>query len=245
MHGAEAERAVEEALNVGYRLIDTAAIYENEKDVGAALRASGVPRHDVFVTTKLWNEDHGDPEAALAASLRRLGLAYVDLYLMHWPVPQRNATWKILEDLCEAGLCRSIGVSNFTSRHLRELFAVATKKPAVNQVEFTPFLYQRDLLGFCEERGIDLEEESPLTHGERLGDKSLHGVAKNYGKSPAQMLLRWALQHNVLVIPKAAKPEHVRENAQIFDFSLQKEDMQSLDRLDRGFRICWDPTTMP
>jgi diketogulonate reductase-like aldo/keto reductase len=268
--GASCEAAVLAALEAGYRHIDTAAMYGNEESVGAAIRRSGIPRDRIFVTTKLWNSDHGNPERALDASLRRLKLDYVDLYLIHYPVRQRQQSWRALEGLRANGKARSIGVSNFTIRHLTELLAEAKTIPAVNQVEFHPYLYQRDLLDFCAERAIVLEAYSPLTKGVRLKDPKLVSIAKKYSqaeaqpaaprsrlplidkvsrrsetKSTAQILIRWALQHGVAVIPKSADRGRIFENADVFDFEITAEDMQILNRFNENLRTCWDPTGAP
>jgi diketogulonate reductase-like aldo/keto reductase len=244
-HGSALSQAMALAFELGYRHFDTAKAYGNEQAVGDAIRASGFPRNEVFVTTKLWNTDHGYEQAltAIEDSLQRLGLTYVDLYLVHWPVSgQRSETWRAMETLYRAGKARAIGVSNFTERHLTELLAAADIVPAVNQIEFTPYLYQRGLQQFCERRGIRLEAWSPLTRGARLTDPQLIAIADRYGKTPAQVLLRWGLQHEVIEIPKAVSPPHLRENADIFDFTISQVDMTTLDRLDEGLRTGgWDP----
>lgn len=247
-HGTDLAEAMAVAFKLGYRHFDTAKAYRNEADVGAAIRASGVPREEVFVTTKLWNTDHGY-DAALAAiegSLQRLGLSYVDLYLVHWPASgQRSETWRAMEDIYRAGKARAIGVSNYTERHLTELLATADIVPAVNQIEFTPFLYQRGLQRFCESRGIRIEAWSPLTRGIKLGDPRLGAIAARYRKTSAQVLLRWGLQRNVIEIPKALSPTHLAENVAIFDFSISEADMVALDALDEGLRTGgWDPYSM-
>ena len=268
--GAACEAAVLAALEAGYRHIDTAAMYGNEESVGAAVRKSGLPRQDIFVTTKLWNSDHGNPERALDTSLRKLKLDYVDLYLIHYPVRERRQSWRALEALRAKNKARSIGVSNFTIRHLTELLAETETVPAVNQVELHPYLFQRDLLDFCVSRGIVIEAYSPLTKGERLNDPKLVAVAKKYPKtrpssesprsrlplldklsrhsetkSTAQVLIRWALQHGWAVIPKSANRKRIFENADVFDFEITTEDMQLLDRFNEDFRTCWDPTSAP
>ncbi|MFC1865422.1 aldo/keto reductase [Chloroflexota bacterium] len=245
INGNQAERSVLSALAAGYRHIDTAAIYNNEDDVGRAIQKSGIPREEVFITTKLWNGDHGYKPAiaALDRSLKKLGLSYVDLYLIHWPVEnQRNETWQSMEAILESGKCRAIGVSNYTIRHLEQLMRQSTTIPAVNQVEFSPYLYQKDLLGFCRNNGIQLESYSPLTRGRKLDDSRLVAMAGKYGKSTAQILIRWALQSGIVTIPKASKEEHIRENADVFDFIVSSEDMQTLDSFNEPLRICWDPT---
>ena len=248
--GAACETAVLAALEAGYRHIDTAAMYGNEESVGAAVRTSGIPRENIFVTTKLWNSDHGNPERALETSLRKLKMDYVDLYLIHYPVRERRRSWRALEALRVGGKARSIGVSNFTIRHLNELLAETKTVPAVNQVEFHPYLYQRDLLDFCAGRGIALEAYSPLTKGERLKDPKLVAVATKYsksgaGKSTAQILIRWALQHGLIVIPKSANRKRIFENADVFDFEISAANMQLLDGFNENLRICWDPTDAP
>jgi len=238
-------RAVTHALSVGYRHIDTAAFYGNEEDVGRAVRESGVPRSDIFVVTKLWNSDQGYASAIKAchASLAKLGLDYVDLYLIHWPeTGKRLDSWRALVELNKQGKCRSIGVSNYTIAHLRELMANSAVVPAVNQVEFSPFLYQRELLEFCRAHEIQLEAYCPLTRGEKLKDSVVTGIARRYGKTPAQVLLRWALQHEVVVIPKSGRTERISENAGLFDFNLDARAMTALDALNADFRTCWDPT---
>ena len=265
--GTTAETAVLAALEAGYRHIDTAAFYGNEESVGAAIRNSGIPRNEVFVTTKLWNSDHGNPERALDLSLRKLKMDYVDLYLIHYPTRERRRSWRALQALRAQGKALSIGVSNFTIAHLTELMAENDIVPAVNQVEFHPYLYQKDLLTFCRAKGIVIEAYSPLTHGERLNDPKLVEVAKRYSsagpqhtavrsrvssyshrsetRSTAQILIRWALQHQLVVIPKSSKPERILENAQVFDFEISAEDMRLLDSFNENLRTCWDPSNAP
>jgi methylglyoxal/glyoxal reductase len=246
--GSETRTAVEQALSMGYRHIDTAKIYGNERDVGEGIRRSGVPRGEIFVTTKLWNGDHGYDAALRAcdASLKALGLDHVDLYLIHWPVQGlRGESWRALVKLLGDGKCRSIGVSNYTVRHLRELLDSSPVAPAVNQVELSPFLYQKDLIRFCHEKGIQVEAYSPLTKGERLKHKPLVRIASRYAKTPAQILIRWCLQRDLIVIPKSSRRERIQENAQVFDFEISAEDMGALDALDEGLRTSWDPTSAP
>jgi len=268
--GATCEAAVLAALEAGYRHIDTAAMYGNEESVGAAIRMSGIPREHIFVTTKLWNSDHGNPARALDTSLRKLKVDYVDLYLIHYPVRERRQSWRALEALRAEGKARSIGVSNFTIRHLRELLAETKTVPAINQVEFHPYLYQRDLLDFCAGEGIVIEAYSPLTKGVRLKDPKLVAVARKYSKaepqqaairsrlplldklsrrtetkSTAQILIRWALQHGLVVIPKSANHRRIFEDADVFDFEITAEDMQRLDHYNENLRTCWDPSHAP
>jgi len=246
--GKETQRAVATALDVGYRLIDTAKLYGNERDVGQAVRASKIPRDQIFITTKLWNTDHGY-EGALRAfeqSRRELGVDSIDLYLIHWPVPGlRPESWKGLLRLKEKGLARSIGVSNYTIRHLEELLSSSPIPPAVNQVEFHPFLYQADLLAFCQGHRIQLEAYSPLTRGHRLDHPVIQAVASEYRRTPAQILIRWGLQHDLVVIPKSVRPERIRENARVFDFELSRADMARLDALDERSHEAWDPNDLP
>ena len=246
--GRETKDAIVHALKTGYRHIDTASMYGNEEEVGVAIKESGIPREEIFVTTKLWNSDHGYDSAltAFEQSRRKLGLSYVDLYLIHWPVEDlRNETWRALERLLEEEKCRAIGVSNYMIGHLQELLENSSTIPAVNQVEFSPFLYLRDLLEFCRKNKIQLESYSPLTKGRTLDDPKLVDLASKYSKSPAQILIRWALQHQIVVIPKSSKKERIVENAGVFDFVISPEDMRALDSFDRGLRTSWDPSTAP
>ncbi len=250
--GATTQRAVAEALEVGYRHIDTAAMYGNEADVGAAVRESGLRREEVFVTTKLWHTDHGYESSlrAARASLERLGLTYIDLYLIHWPrarSPQeRLASWKGLEQLQRDGVCRAIGVSNYTIRHLEELRAHSDVVPAVDQVEFHPFVFDPELLAYGERHGIRLEAWSPLTRGRRLDDPTVAGIASAHRRTPAQVLLRWGIEHGVVEIPKSVRRERIEENARIFDFSLAPEEVVRLDALRDGGRVgLWNPTEIP
>lgn len=246
--GAETRNAVAAALAAGYRHVDTARAYRNEADVGAALRASDLRRRDLFVTTKLWNTDHGYDRAlrAIDASLGSLGLEQVDLYLVHWPVEGlRGETWRAMEKILADGKARAIGVSNYTVRHLDELLGRAKVPPAVNQVEFSPFLNQRPLLAHCRRNGIQLEAYGPLVRGQRMDDPVLARVARKHGRTPAQVLLRWGLQHELVVIPKSVHAERIRENAELYGFALDAEDMAALGALDEGYRTSWDPTDAP
>ena len=242
------EEAVLHALEIGYRLIDTAQMYGNEREVGNAVRKSGIPREEIFVTTKLDNSNHGYERAlaSLETSLELLGLSYVDLFLIHWPVEGlRGESWRALEKLLEEGTCRSIGVSNYTIGHLSELRGSSSTMPAVNQVEFSPYLYQKDLLEFCRSNSIQVEGYSPLTKRENLGDPALGQIASKYSKTPAQILLRWALQKEIVTIPKSTNRERLEENADIFDFEIPQEDMAALDSFNIDLRTSWDPTTAP
>jgi diketogulonate reductase-like aldo/keto reductase len=246
--GKETYEAVKAALEIGYRLVDTASFYGNEEDVGRAVRDSAVPREEVFITTKLWNDDHGYDSVlrAFDASLKRLGLGSIDLYLIHFPVPNlRDESWRALEKILAGGRARAIGLSNYTERHLKDLLSQASVVPAVNQVEFSPFLYQRDLLEFCRKQRIQLEAYAPLTAGRRLDNPRITAIAKKHGRTNAQVLLRWAIQHEVVVIPKSTHADRIAENAQVFDFELTSEEVSALDGLHDGFRSSWDPTAVP
>ncbi len=248
--GPVTKDAVVEALRVGYRHIDTAAIYNNEADVGDAIAASGLDRGDVFVTTKLWNDDHGydNTLAAFDQSLDQLGLDYVDLYLIHWPVPVlRLDTWRALERLTLDGRVRDIGVSNYLTRHLAEILEHAAVVPAVNQIEMSPYNYRSRLetINLCEEHDILIEAYSPLTKGRKLDDPVLAEVGSQYGKSPAQVLIRWALDKGFVVLPKSINPGRIAENHEVFDFFLSADDLERLDALDEGLATGWDPTDAP
>ncbi len=246
--GRVTRNAVNFALRIGYRHVDTARIYGNEADVGEAVRESGVPREDLFVTTKLWNSDQGYDSTlrACEASLKRLGLDYLDLYLVHFPVPDvRKESWRAMETLLKKGRCRAIGVSNFTIRHLEELIEESHVIQSVNQVEFHPFLYQKELLKYCQNRGIQVEAYSPLARGERLKHPRIISLATKYSKTPAQLMIRWGIQHGLVVIPKSTREERIRENSQVFDFDISDDDMRSLDSLNEDLRLNWDPTNVP
>jgi diketogulonate reductase-like aldo/keto reductase len=235
--GREGRRAVSWALEAGYRLIDTAAAYGNESEVGEAIRASGLPQDEIFVTTKLWPSDLGYESVlrAFEASRRRLGFERLDLYLIHWPGDDRRKrvdAWRALEKIFTDGLCRAIGVSNYSVGELREVLDRGGVSPAVNQVPYSPFEQQRGLHEFCQSRGIQLEGYSPLTRGRRLSDGTLLSLAAAYRRTPAQVMLRWAIQKGVVVIPKSVHRERIVENAGVFDFEIGPEDMAALDGLD-------------
>lgn len=241
----DCEQAVLHALKTGYKLIDTAAIYKNEEAVSTAIKKSKIPREEIFLTTKLWNSDHKDPLKAFNTSLKKLQTDYIDLYLIHWPVPElRNKTWKILEKIYKSKKCKAIGVSNYTPQHLKELFEVSEIIPTINQVEFSPFLYQKDLLNYCNTKKIQVEAYSPLTQGQKLNEPELKEIAKKYKKTSAQIILRWCIQHNTIPLPKSKTPSRIEENFNIFDFKISTEDMESIDTLHENFRTCWDPTEM-
>ncbi|MBN1313449.1 MAG: aldo/keto reductase [Anaerolineae bacterium] len=242
--GQEVEQAVKYALEAGYRSIDTAAAYRNERGVGKAIQESGIPREDVFLTTKLWNEDQRNKRTlkAFEESLERLGTEYVDLYLIHWPVKGfYQETWKAMEEIYQSGRAKSIGVSNFLVHHLEDILPDSQVVPAVNQIEFHPFLIQPKLLKFCQEHQIQVEAWSPLMQGQIITEPNVQKLAEKYHKTPAQITLRWDLQHEVVTIPKSTRSSRIAENAQIFDFELSQEDMNALDALDQGKRIGPDP----
>ncbi|MFX1346267.1 MAG: aldo/keto reductase [Promethearchaeota archaeon] len=238
------------AIEAEYRHFDTAAIYGNEKGVGQGIKKAmqeyKLEREEIFVTTKLWITSFQYEKAlkAFEKSLTNLNLNYIDLYLLHWPnPPYRKEAWKALEKIYKDGKSRSIGVSNYYKNHLEELLENADIIPAVNQVEFTPYLYLKDLKDFCESYNIKLEAYSPLTRGRRLNDTKLIEVAQRYNKTPTQILIRWGLQHNIIEIPKSSKEEHIIENSQIFDFNLSEEDMSLLNSFDEKLYVGnWNPT---
>ncbi|MGG1551903.1 aldo/keto reductase [Paenibacillus ferrarius] len=241
--GPEVISAVRTALEYGYRSIDTAAVYGNEEGVGHGLRDSGVPRDDIFVTTKVWNADQGYESTlkAFEASRKRLGLDMIDLYLIHWAVtPSYRETWKALVHLQQEGYVRAIGVSNFQIHHLKQVIEDTGVVPAVNQVELHPELAQKELLAYARETGVQMEAWSPLMQG-KLDHPVLKEIAGKYGKSAAQVILRWDIQNGVVVIPKSITPHRILENAQIFDFALSSEDMAQIDALNLNKRIGPDP----
>ena len=242
--GGETREAVAAAIRAGYRHIDTARIYANEAEVGEGIRASGVPREQIFVTTKLWNDDHGYEPAlqAFDASAKRLGLDYIDLYLVHWPVGGRRMdSWRALEKLKADGRAKHIGVSNYLVPHLNELFAKANEPPDVNQIEVHPFLQHRETRALCAKKKIVIEAYSPLTHARRIDDPRITAVAKAVGKTNAQVLLRWSIQSGMVTLPKSVKESRIIENASIFDFELDAAAMAELDALDEGKATGWDP----
>ncbi|MFJ4364567.1 aldo/keto reductase [Streptomyces chartreusis] len=243
----EATRAVGTALEAGYRSIDTAAIYGNEAGTGRAIAASGVPREDIFVTTKLWNDDQGYDSTlrAFDTSLEKLGLEYVDLYLIHWPAPSRNKyvdTYKAFEKLHADGRIRAIGVSNFLPEHLERLFGETSIVPAVNQIELHPHLQQHASRALHAERGIATEAWSPLGSGKGLLEvPAIVAIAQKHGRTPAQVVLRWHLQIGNVVIPKSVTPSRIKENIEVFDFSLDDEDLAAISALNEDRRIGSDP----
>jgi methylglyoxal/glyoxal reductase len=242
--GSEVIESVKAAIKNGYRSIDTAAIYENEEGVGQAIRESGVPREELFITSKVWNSDQGYESTlqAYETSLKKLGLEYLDLYLIHWPGKDKyKETWKALEKLYKEGRVRAIGVSNFHIHHLEELLKDAEIKPMVNQVEYHPHLQQKELLAFCQKEGIQLEAWSPLKQGQLLQEPTLTEIAEKYGKTTAQVILRWDLQTKVVTIPKSIKEQRIIENANIFDFELSQEDMEKIASLNKDERVGPNP----
>ena len=243
--GYQAFEAINYALDAGYRHFDTAAFYFNEESVGKAIRESSIDRKEIFVTTKVWNSDHGYEKTlkAFELSMKKLDIEYADLYLVHWPVEKlRRETWKALEKIYNEGLVRAIGVSNYTIQHLEELLEDCTIEPAVNQVEYHPFLYQKKLRDYCRSKNIVLESYSPLTKGQRIDDKHLTEIAKKYHKTNAQILIRWNLEQEVVVIPKSSNKERIIENSKVFDFTIKPEDMEKLNALNEGYRCTWDPS---
>ncbi|MEV5539870.1 aldo/keto reductase [Saccharopolyspora shandongensis] len=246
---AETTAAVAAALQAGYRSIDTATIYGNEAGVGRAIAESGIARDELFVTTKLWNADQGYDTtlAAFDRSLDALGLDHVDMYLIHWPTPARDLyleTWKAIEKLVADGRVRAAGVSNFQPAHLRRLLDSSALVPAVNQIELHPGLQQRELRALHAERGIATEAWSPLAQGAMLRESTLTEIAARYGKSPAQVVIRWHLQLGNIVIPKSVTPSRIRENIDVFDFALSEDEMTAIAALDRGLRTGPDPDTL-
>jgi diketogulonate reductase-like aldo/keto reductase len=242
--GEEVINAVKEALNHGYRHIDTAAIYENEEGVGEGIRQSNVPREDVFLVSKVWNTDQGYEATlkAFEASLNRLGTDYLDLYLIHWPKGDLSKdTWRALESLYREKRVRAIGVSNFLKHHLEDLLGAAEIVPMVNQMEFHPYLVQQELMDFCSSHQIQYEAWSPLMQGNIFDLDIMKDMAAKYNKTIAQIVLRWDLQKGVVTIPKSSKKERIKANSELFDFTLSDEDVKLLDSLDKGKRFGPDP----
>lgn len=264
--GGEVVQSVKWALEAGYRHIDTAMIYKNEDGVGKAIKESGLPREDLFITTKLWNTDQGYENTlkAVDISLEKLGLSYVDLYLVHWPtasadsddsgssylsLDKRKDTWKAMEEIYKSGKAKAIGVSNYTIAHLEEMKTYATILPMVNQFEFHPFLYQKQLLDYCKENNIAVEAHSPLApiadpKSKEHENMNIEKIAIKFNKTKAQTLLRWSLQHGVMPLPKSVHQERIIENINIFDFKLDDEDMELLDKMNINLRIRRDPTNL-
>ncbi|MDN4493214.1 aldo/keto reductase [Ureibacillus aquaedulcis] len=240
----ETIRAISKALEFGYRAIDTAALYYNEEEVGEAIRASGLSREDLFITTKVWNADQGYDNTlrAFETSLRKLGLEYVDLYLTHWPVEEKFVdTYRAIERLYEEKLIRVPGVSNHHVHHLEKVFSKANVKPMVNQVELHPYLTQESLRTFCKENDIAVTAWSPLGRGGILQDDAIKNIADEVGKTAAQVILRWHYQHDIISIPKSVTPSRIEENAQVFDFELSSDQMHRLDQLNKDQRFGQSP----
>ena len=231
--GEEAEQAVARALFLGYRLIDTAKYYGNEESVGRAVRESGIARKEIFITTKLWPTDFFNPRKAFEKSLERLGLEYVDLYLIHWPIPaQPKSIWQTLEKIYEEKLVRAIGVSNYGIGDIESLLAYARIPPSVDQIKFSPFDFAEETLKCCLKHDIIIEAYSPLTRGVHLKDKDIAAIAGKYGKTSAQIMIRWCIEKTAVPIPKSSHPDRMRENIDVFDFALEQEDIARLDVID-------------
>jgi diketogulonate reductase-like aldo/keto reductase len=244
MYNEEAVTAVGTAIDLGYRLIDTAALYRNEKEVGIAVSQSNVPRDEIFITTKVGNTDHGYDQTlkAFDQSISLLNMDYVDLYLVHWPIPgKRKETWKALEYLYEQKRVRAIGVANYYAPFLDELSGYANIAPMVNQVEFSPFLQPAGLLDRCKKDNILLQAYTPLIRGKKMDDPRVQQLSAKYGKTPAQVILRWDIQHGVCPIPKSVTRARLEENIDVFDFEISVEDMKILDGCEEGLRICENP----
>lgn len=243
--GGVCRRSVLAALEAGVRLIDTAKVYGNEREVGEAIRDSGVPRDDIFLTTKVWNGDQGyeTTKRAFEESLSKLGVGHIDLYLVHWPLTEkRRDTWRAMEEIVERGDCRAVGVSNYTEGHLADVLEHGEVVPAVNQFELSPFLQPRALVEQCRAAGVVVEGYSPLAKARRMKDKVVRRVAKEAGMTPAQVLIRWALEKGFVTIPRSSKPAHIRENCDVFAAPLGPAHIAALDALDEGYRTSWDPT---
>ena len=246
-NGSEVSSSVEVAIQAGYRLIDTASIYRNEHGVGEGIRNSGKKREEIFLTSKVWNSDQGYDSTLRAYddSLSRLGTSYLDLYLVHWPLlGQIRETWRAMEKIYLSGRVRSIGVSNFLVHHLQDLLEVCKVKPMVNQVEYHPWLTQPALYEFCKEEGIIIQAWAPIMRGKVFQIQKLQEIAEKYGKTPVHVALRWALQKGVVVIPKSVHADRIRQNAAIFDFELEAEEMRLIDLLDRNERLGPDPDNL-
>lgn len=236
--GSEAENAVITAVRAGYRLIDTASVYKNEESVGRGIARCGIPRKDLFITAKVWNtaQRMGDVQGAFNRTLERLNLDYVDLYLIHWPVPGCYlSTWKELEKILESGKALAIGVSNFEIRHLEELRKISQVIPAVNQIECHPLCYPKELIEYCQSMGIQVQAYAPLARGAYLDHDVMCILGTKYARTPAQVGLRWAVQKGISVIPKSSHPDRIVSNGAIFDFSIQQEDMEIMDTLNEDY----------
>lgn len=247
MHGTEAIQATSTAIEIGYRLIDTAEMYFNEKEIGIALKESNTKRSELFVTTKVNNSNQGYDSTlkAFDESLRLLDVEYVDLYLIHWPIKgKRKETWKAIEKIYQEGRARAIGTGNYLLPFLKELEEYASITPAVNQIEFSPYLMMKDELDYCRLKKIQLQAYTPLLRGKKFNDEKLVSLANRYGKTPAQIILRWAIQQNISSIPKSSNRNRLNENFNIFDFQLSNEDIAQMNQFDEKLRIVGDPINM-
>ncbi|HEX4375437.1 MAG TPA: aldo/keto reductase [Puia sp.] len=247
MYGKEAEQATVDALEIGYRLIDTASMYGNEKEIGNAVGKSNVPREEIFVTTKVNNTDQGFDQTlrAFDVSLKKLNIDHIDLYLLHWPIKnKRKQTWLALEKLYAEKRVRAIGVANYLLPFLDELSTYANITPIVDQVEFTPWLFQKELLEHCKESKIQLQAYSPIARGKKFDDKRLIKIADKYGKTPAQIILRWHIEHGISAIPKSSNKKRLQENFDSLNFQLADEDVILIDGFNENFRVCDDPMMM-
>ena len=238
----EAYNSIRKAIDLGYRHIDTAMIYENEEPVGRAIRDSGVDRQELFITTKLWNEDivKGHEQQAIETSLRKLGLEYVDLYLVHWPIKDKYVSvWGEMEKIYQSGKARAVGVSNYQENHLQEIFNLNSLDPAVNQIELHPYLSQESLVEFCMQHNVYIESWSPLSANKTnlLQEETLNKIGEKFMKTAAQVILRWNIQRDLIVIPKSSHPKRQEENLDVFDFELTVEDMQRIDSLNKDMRV--------
>lgn len=244
VYGLAAERAIVHAIQTGYRLVDTASFYQNEKEVGNAIHQSGINRNEIFVTTKIWHSDQGYDSALRAydASLKKMGLDYVDLYLIHWPIKQkRKDTWRALEKLYEEKRVRAIGVANYLVPFLKEMETYANMAPMVNQIEFSPWLNLQQELKYCQSKNIQLQSYTPLVRGQKFNDPVVQSLSLKHKKTPAQIILRWNLQLGVSTIPKSGNPIRIDENFNVFDFRLTDEDMTALGNLNENYRVVEDP----
>lgn len=247
MYGKEAEQATLDALEIGYRLLDTAILYKNEKEIGNAVRKCAIPRSEIFVTTKVPNPQQGYDSTlkAFDTSMKILNIEYIDLYLVHWPIKEkRKETWKALERLYNEKRVRAIGVANYLLPFLKELETYCTIVPVVNQIEFSPWLFLKDEMQYCKERNIQLQSYSPLTRAKKFNDKRLQQLCKKYNKTPAQIILRWNIEHGVSTIPKSSNKKRLQENFDIFDFTISKEDIELMDSFNESFRVVENPMEM-